>query len=281
MWNVCPAPEAPHSSPKYSPTVQQRPSAESVPSGLSEPLEVLARTRPLGRLPHEVRHDSLRNPPSVRFATIHRGAFSLADFCYAYCRAQHDAMAVHHPRYPGQGFTFIVPHLSRGDGEPHVNRRASPVLCSFRTRRGAPESASTFKQRLMRRFEEADEGRDLLHRVLDDSLRVPVPRILKSAVVRMFERGLWGDGGSFLAGRGLVARIEVPEELVDPIAQYAGIYEGIYGGSCQERGGIALTAVDRGFRRDLCAIGTGIFRMKAPMDLFWQRFAFFLGQAAM
>ncbi len=90
-----------------------------------------------------------------------------------------------------------------------------------------------------------------------------------------------GDGGSFLAGRGLVARIEIPEDVVDPIASYAGLYEGLFGGSCQERGGVSLTAVDRGFRRDLCALGTGPFRNKAAMDLFWQRFAYFLGQAAM
>ena len=211
----------------------------------------------------------------MRYATIHRGAFSLPDFCYAFCRAQHDAMAVYHPSYSGQGFTFIVPHLREGTA-----RRAMPVLCSFRTRKGSPEGPRIFKQRLQRQFDLAERGADLLSRALDDALRVALPGVVKASVVRAIER-LPGDGGSFLGGRGLVARIVIPEEVVDPIARYAGLYEGIFGGSCQERGGIALTAVDRGYRRDLCALGTGPFRNKDAMDLFWQRFAYFLEQAAM
>ena len=260
---------------------QERPAASDCPPGLPPALETLARTRPLGSLPHELRHDQLRNPPAVRYATVERGAFSLPDFCYAYCRAQHDAMAVHHPHYGGQGFTFIVPRVPRGDdGRHRAGRRAQPVLCSFRTRRGVPEGADVFKRRLLEALAQADQGRDLLSRVLDDALRVALPGVVKSAVVRLFERGL-RDGGTFLSGRGLVAHIAVPDHLVDPVAEHAGIYEGIFGGSCQARGGVALTAVDRGFRRDLCAVGTGMFRYQAPMDLFWQRFAYFLGEAAM
>lgn len=260
---------------------QERPSTSDCPPGLPPALDTLARTRPLRSLPHEVRHDQLRTPPAVRYATVERGAFSLPDFCYAYCRAQHDAMAVHHPKYGGQGFTFIVPRIPRGaDGTGRAGRRAQPVLCSFRTRRGVPEGPDVFKRRLLEQLAQADQGRDLLSRVLDDALRVALPGVVKSAVVRLFERGV-RDGGTFLSGRGLVAHISVPDELVDPVAEHAGIYEGIFGGSCQVRGGVALTAVDRGFRRDLCAVGTGMFRFQAPMDLFWQRFAYFLGEAAM
>jgi len=260
---------------------RERPTREDCPAGLPPALETLARTRPVGAFRHEVRHDQLRNPPAVRYATVDRGAFSLPDFCYAYCRAQHDAMAVHHPRYGGQGFTFIVPRIPRGDdGRHRAGRRAQPVLCSFRTRRGVPEGAGTFKRRLLEQLAQADQGRDLLSRVLDDALRVALPAVVKSAVVRLLERGV-RDGGTFLSGRGLVAHITVPDELIDPVAEHAGIYEGIFGGSCQARGGVALTAVDRGYRRDLCAMGTGLFRLQAPMDLFWQRFAYFLGEAAM
>lgn len=252
-----------------------RPPRGEVPPGLPPALEELAHRRPFARFGHEVRH-GLR-PPSVRYATVHRGAFSMPDFCYAFCRAQHEAMAVHHPTYSGQGFTFIVPRLP-DDGL--AGRRGTPVLCSFRTRRGVSEGAVTFRRRLQRRLDESEEGRDLLSRVLDDALRSALPGVVKSLVVRLFERGV-GDGGTFLAGRGLVAHIEVPEELVDPIARHAGLYEGHFGGSCQERGGISLQAIDRGYRRDLCAVGTGIFRTRAPMDLFWSRFAYFLGEAAM
>ena len=253
----------------------ERPPRGEVPPGLPPALEALAARRPFGRLGHEVRHGL--TPPSVRYATIHRGAFSLPDFCYAFCRAQHEALAVHHPSYGGQGFTFIVPHIPEDDPG---GRRGRPVLCSFRTRRGVPEGPGTFRRRLQRRLAESEEGRDLLSRVLDDALRAAVPGVVKSLAVRLFEHG-FGDGGTFLAGRGLVAHIEIPDELVDPIAQHAGLYEGHFGGSCQERGGIGLQAVDRGYRRDLCAVGTGIFRNRAPMDLFWSRFAYFLGEAAM
>ncbi len=218
---------------------------------------------------------------SVRFATIHRGAFSLPDFCYAYCRAQHDAMAVHHPHYGGQGFTFVVPLLLEGERlRTGPGGRGRPILCSFHTRRGSPESAGTFKRRFIRRMEEADRGRDALSLVFRDVLRVAAPSFVKSAVVRLFESGL-GDGGTFLGGRGLVSYIEVPSRMVDPVARNAGLFEGLFIGSCQRRGGVALSAIDRGYRRDLCAVGSGIFQNDIPMDLFWQRFAYFLGQAAM
>jgi hypothetical protein len=245
------------------------------PPGLPADLLLLARARPAVWLGERLISGPRRGPPSMRYATIHRGAFSLPDFCYAYCRAQHDAMTVYHPAYSGQGFTFIVPHLRDGSA-----RRAMPVLCSFRTRKGSPEGARIFKQRLQRQLDLADRGADLLSRVLDDALRVALPSVLKSTVVRAIER-LPGDGGTFLGGRGLVARIVIPDDVVDPIARYAGLYEGIFGGSCQERGGVSLTAVDRGYRRDLCALGTGPFRNKDAMDLFWQRFAWFLEQSAM
>jgi hypothetical protein len=245
----------------------------SVPPGLPTTLEELAHKRPFARFGHEARHGL--HPPSVRYATVHRGAFSLPDFCYAFCRAQHEALSVHHPTYSGQGFTFIVPHDRASSG-----RRGTPVLCSFRTRRGVPEGAGTFRRRLQRRLDEAEDGRDLLSRVLDDALRAAVPGVVKSLAVRLFEH-TFGDGGTFLAGRGLVAHIEVADELVDPIAQHAGLYEGHFGGSCQERGGISLQAIDRGYRRDLCAVGTGVFRNRTAMDLFWRRFAYFLAEAAM
>ncbi len=248
---------------------------EEPPPGLPEDLRLLARARPSVWLGDRLISGPRRGPPAMRYATIHRGAFSLPDFCYAYCRAQHDAMAVYHPGYSGQGFTFIVPHLREG-----AARRAMPVLCTFRTRKGSPEGSRIFKQRLQRQLDLAETGSDLLSRVLDDALRVALPAVVKSTVVRAIER-LPGDGGSFLGGRGLVARIVIPEEVVDPIARYAGLYEGVFGGSCQERGGVSLTAVDRGYRRDLCALGTGPFRQKDAMDLFWQRFAYFLEQAAM
>jgi hypothetical protein len=231
--------------------------------------------------------------PSVRYATIPRGAFSFPDFCYAYCRAQHEAMAVHQPRYPGAGFTFVVPRSpgleaastagrvsSPQGGSERPGHRPTPVLCSFRTVRGVPEGAEPFKHRLRLRLAEADEGRDLLSRVLDDVLRVGLPDLFKAAAVRVFESRLH-DGGTFLSGRGLVSHIEIPDEFIDPVADYGGIFEGLFAGSCQERGGISLTAVDRGYRRDLCAVGTGIFRAQAPMDLFWNRLAYFLDQAAM
>jgi len=217
--------------------------------------------------------------PSLRYATVSRGAFSFPDYCYAYCRAQHEAMSVYWPRYSGVGFTFVVPRCSE-TGCTEGGPRPTPVLCSFRTVRGVPEAADAFKQRLRLRLAEADEGRDLLSKVLDDVLRVGLPDVFKAAAVRIFESRLH-DGGSFLSGRGLVAHIEIPDDLVDPVAEYGGIFEGLFAGSCQERGGISLTTVDRGYRRDICAVGTGIFRAQAPMDLFWNRLAHFLDQAAM
>jgi hypothetical protein len=116
--------------------------------------------------------------------------------------------------------------------------------------------------------------------VLDDAFRLPVPSLLRAAAVRLLER-LPGDGGSFLTGRGLVSWMEVPDEYVDPISASGGAVDGLFAGSCHERGGVSLTCIDRGFRRDLCAVGTGIFRLRAPFDLFWRRLAFFLGEQGM
>jgi len=217
--------------------------------------------------------------PSVRYATIPRGAFSFLDYCYAYCRAQHEAMAVHQPRYPGAGFTFVVPRSGKVDSLS-ADARVVPVLCSFRTVRGVPERAAPFKHRLARRLEEAAVGADLLSSVLNDVLRGPVPDFLKAAAIRVLVSTLH-DGGSFFGGRGLVSHIVVPDELVDPVAAYSGIFDGVFAGSCHERGGVSLTTVDRGYRRDICAVGTGVFRTREAMDLFWNRFAYFLDQAAM
>ena len=219
--------------------------------------------------------------PSLRYATVPRSRFSFADFAYAYCRAQHEAMALHHPAYDGRGFTFVVPHRPRDEsGAVRRGLRARPVLCSFRTRRGVPEAAATYKRRLERRFAEADRGEDLLSQVLDDLLRTAIPEVVKSGLVRVMER-MPGDGGTFLTGRGLVAWSEVPDASVDPFAEYGGIYEGFFTGSCHERGGVALSAVDRGYRRDLCGVGTGIFRRAPVMDHFWRRLAFFLSDSAL
>jgi hypothetical protein len=219
--------------------------------------------------------------PALRFATVPRSLFSFPDFAYAYCRAQHEAMAIHQSAYSGQGFTFVVPHLPMDEaGRPRRGVRARPVLCSFRTRRGVPESGATFKRRMERRMDEADHGEDLLSQVLDDLLRAALPEVLKSVLVRLAER-VPGDGGTFLTGRGLVAWSEVPDESVDPFAEYGGVYEGFFTGSCHERGGVALSAVDRGYRRDLCAVGTGVFRQAEVMDHFWRRLAFFMSDSAL
>ncbi|MCO4771191.1 MAG: hypothetical protein KDA24_14250 [Deltaproteobacteria bacterium] len=219
--------------------------------------------------------------PSLRYATVPRSAFSMPDFAYAFCRAQHEAMAIHHPSYDGRGFTFVIPHEPRDEiGRRRRGVRAGPVLCSFRTRRGVPESAGTFKRRLQRRLDEADRGEDLLSQVLDDVLRAAVPETAKALMVRLAER-MPGDGGTFLTGRGLVAWSEVPDESVDPFAEYGGVFEGFFTGSCHERGGVSLSAVDRGCRRDLCAVGSGVFRRKPVMDHFWRRLAFFLSDSAL
>ncbi|MEE2827716.1 MAG: hypothetical protein VX498_00890 [Myxococcota bacterium] len=248
--------------------------------GLPEALLPLLEDRDSGRRFSVRRGGPSWRPPALRYATLPRGAFSFPDFCYAYCRAQHDAMAVHHPSYHGAGFTFIVPGQVPSASGQNVGRRPSPVLCSFRTVRGVPEAPGPFKHRLRVRLREAEAGQDLLSTVLDDVLRVAMPEVFKTAAVRLFESRLH-DGGTFLSGRGLVSHIEVPDEQIDPVAQYGGIFEGLFGGSCQERGGIALTAVDRGYRRDLCAVGTGIFRSAVPMDFFWNRLAYFLREAAL
>jgi hypothetical protein len=219
--------------------------------------------------------------PSLRYATVPRSAFSMPDFAYAFCRAQHEAMVLHHRLYDGKGFTFVVPHQPRDEvGRSRRGVRASPVLCSFRTRRGVPESGATFKRRLLRRMDEADRGEDLLSQVLDDALRAAVPEVVKAAAVRAIER-MPGDGGSFLTGRGLVAWSEVPDDSMDPFSEYGGLYEGFFTGSCHERGGVSLSAVDRGVRRDLCAVGSGEFRRKPVMDHFWRRFAYFLSDSAL
>jgi len=260
---------------------RERPTPERPTPTLTVPLERIAEQRPVTWWGSTGLKGALGNTPLIRLATVHRGAFAFPEFCYAYCRAQHDAMGAHHPKYGGQGFTFVVPHIPRDlRGKPIAGRRAQPVLCSFRTRRGAPEGIGTFRRRLERRLDEADHGEDLLSQVFDDVLRIAVPDILKALAVRLYER-LPGDGGAFLSGRGLVSYIEVPEDFVDPFTEYGGIHEGFFGGPCQERGGISLMAVDRGFRRDLCAVGSGIFREDTPMNFFWHRLAYFLGAAAL
>jgi len=246
---------------------------------LPERLQALAERRAIGWV--GPRRFPTGPAPSLRYATVPRSAFSMADFAYAFCRAQHDAMAIHHPGYDGRGFTFVIPHEPRDEvGRRKRGVRAGPVLCSFRTRRGVPEAATTFKRRLERRLDEADRGEDLLSQVLDDVLRAAVPEVAKAALVRLAER-LPGDGGTFLTGRGLVAWSEVPDESVDPFAEYGGVYEGFFTGSCHERGGVSLSAVDRGCRRDLCAVGSGVFRRKPVMDHFWRRLAFFLSDSAL
>ena len=115
---------------------------------------------------------------------------------------------------------------------------------------------------------------------MTDMFQAAVPDLLKSAAVHLFERAP-RDGGTFLGGRGLVAYARVPDEAVDPVADYGGIYEGLFSGSCQERGGVALSIIDRGYRRDLCAVGTGVFRQERAMDLFWQSFAEFYSEQAL
>lgn len=258
---------------------QQPADAPDLLATLPEELARLASERPLAwRGP---RPGPVGPCPSLRYATVPRSRFSFADFAYAYCRAQHEAMALHHPTYDNRGFTFVVPHMPRDEvGRKRRGLRARPVLCSFRTRRGVPEAATTFKRRLERRLGEADNGEDLLSQVLDDLLRAAVPEVVKAGLVRLAER-MPGDGGTFLTGRGLVAWSEVPDESVDPFAEYGGIYEGFFTGSCHERGGVALSAVDRGYRRDLCAVGTGVFRRAPVMDHFWRRLAFFLSDSAL
>ncbi|HCP44509.1 MAG TPA: hypothetical protein DIU15_00505 [Deltaproteobacteria bacterium] len=212
-------------------------------------------------------------PPSIRFATLHRVSFSLCEFAYAYCRAQHDAMLRHDVHYQGQGFTFVVPHVPRGDAsQAPLSSRARPVLCSLHTRRGLPEPLTAFSRRLLRRLDEADRGQDLLSRVLHDVFRLPLPAVVQSSVVRLFERAP-RDGGTFLGGRGLFAYSAVPDDFVDPSATHSGVHGGLFSGSCHERGGVSLTVIDRGARRDLCAVGTGLFRPQAPMDFFWERLA--------
>jgi hypothetical protein len=258
-----------------TPGAEARP--ERIPEGLPPALRELAARGPRARFGERQVPGRHLGPPSVRYATVHRGAFSFPAFCYAYCRAQHEALALHHPRYDGRGFTFVVPH--RTGAAARRGRRGQPVLCSFRARQGEPERPAAFRARLERQLADAETGDDLLSRVLDDVLRAAVPDALKGAAVAVFER-LPSDGGSFLGGRGLVARMTVDDEFVDPVARYAGLFEGHFGGSCQERGGICLTAVDRGYRRDLCAVGTGVFRRRDAMDLFWSRLARFLADAA-
>jgi len=211
--------------------------------------------------------------PTLRYATVERTDFSLAATCYSYCCAQHRVMQEFDPQYRGQGFTFVVPYIAGTDAfAGESRRRPRPVLCSLHTRRGVPESFESFHRRLARRLEEAEREADLLSHLITDLFQVAVPELLRSAVVHLFARAP-GDGSSFLSGRGLVCYSQVPDEAVDPVASYGGIYEGLFSGSCQERGGVVLSIIDRGYRRDLCAVGTGIFRHESTMDLFWQSFA--------
>jgi len=182
-------------------------------------------------------------------------------------------MVEHDPHYRGQGFTFVVPHIVGGGAFlTSSRRRAKPVLCSFHTLDRAPESHARFRRRFDRRIAEAERGEDLLSHVLGDMFEGSLPSWLTSAAVHLFERAP-RDGGTFLGGRGLVAYARVPDEDVDPIATYAGVYDGLFSGSCQERGGVALAIFDRGYRRDLCATGTGVFADEAVMDSFWRTFA--------
>ncbi len=211
--------------------------------------------------------------PSLRFATLERGAFSLSSACYAYCCAQHQTMADRDPYYRSQGFTFVVPQIpGSGPFKSNARRRARPILCSFHTRDGRPESSLSFNRRFKRRMAEAEVGDDLLSYVMRDLFEGSLPAFVKSAAVHLFERAP-RDGGTFLGGRGLVAYAQVPDEDVDPIATYAGVFEGLFSGSCQERGGVALSIIDRGYRRDLCAAGTGLFAGEREMDRFWTTFA--------
>ncbi len=211
--------------------------------------------------------------PSLRYATIERGSFSLSTTCYAFCCAQHRVMQELDQHYSSQGFTFVVPLIAGDDAfSGSARRRARPVLCALHTRGGLPEPYESFRRRLDRRLEEAERDDDLLSQVLTDVFRIALPDAIKSAAVRLFERAP-RDGGTFLGGRGLVAYARVPDDAVDPVANFAGIYEGLFGGSCQERGGVALSIIDRGYRRDLCAVGTGVFRREAAMDSFWRLFA--------
>lgn len=211
--------------------------------------------------------------PSLRFATLERGAFSLSSACYAYCCAQHQAMADRDSHYRSQGFTFVVPQIpGSGAFKSNSRRRARPILCSFHTRDGRPESSLSFNRRFKRRMAEADAGDDLLSHVMRDLFEGSLPALVKSAAVHLFERAP-RDGGTFLGGRGLVAYAQVPDEDVDPVATYAGVFEGLFSGSCQERGGVALSIIDRGYRRDLCAAGTGLFASERVMDTFWKTFA--------
>jgi len=211
--------------------------------------------------------------PTLRYATVDRTGFSLVATCYSYCCAQHRVMQEFDPSYRGQGFTFVVPYIAGSDAfAGESRRRPRPVLCSLHAKRGVPESFESFQRRLERRLEEAERDDDLLSHVIGDLFQVAVPEWLRSAAVNLFSRAP-GDRGTFLGGRGLVCYSQVPDEAVDPVASYGGIYEGLFSGSCQERGGVVLSIIDRGYRRDLCAVGTGIFRQEHTMDLFWQSFA--------
>ena len=250
----------------------------SVRAALPDPLQRLADDRHWSWLhPGRWTGRGLR-APSLRFATLQRGAFLLSSVCYSYCYAQHQTMDAYDPHYQGQGFTFVVPHIVGGRAfQTSSRRRAKPVLCSFHTRDRAPESYARFRRRFDRRIAEAERGEDLLSQVMGDMFEGSLPSLVKSAAVHLFERAP-RDGGTFLGGRGLVAYARVPDEDVDPIATYAGVYDGLFSGSCQERGGVALTIFDRGYRRDLCATGTGLFASEPVMDSFWQTFARLYGE---
>lgn len=234
------------------------PPAPAVPrgmDGLTEGLEPLA----------------IGPAPSLRYATVHRYELPLVDLCYAYCRAKHETLLRFDRRYEGGGFTFIVPRQLPG------GRRGQPVLCALHAPRGTPESSTVFRARLHAQLRASTAGEDLLTGVLEEALRLAVPRPLQAAAVSCVER--LPKASRFLAGRGLVACIDIPDDVVDPYSRYAGHSEGLFGGSCQERDGVALTAVGRGDRRDLCAVGTGVFRAPEVIDYFWRRLAWWLDGA--
>ena len=246
---------------------------------LSPELERLRHRRPRGwALPHRLRLDPT---PALclRLVSVDRGLFSFSAFAYAFCRAQHDALVAHDPDYDGRGFTFVVPSAAERDGRSHA-RSQRPVLCAFRTAGGRPESATTFRTRLGRVLAQAERDEDLLSRVLSDGLQVAVPRTLKAALVRVADL-VTARRGSFLGGRSVVSQVVVPEGLLDPEAEFGGPQDGFFGGSCQGRSGVTITAIERGSRRDLCAVGSGLFARPTVMDAFWTRFGELLREQRM
>ncbi len=211
--------------------------------------------------------------PSLRFATIERGSFSLSRVCYAFCCAQHQALRAADSSYKGRGFTFIVPRMmGAAPFSSSARSRGRPVLCSLQVKGGEPEGVSAFTKRLKLRLEEAERGEDLLSELVEDLFHADRSDLLGSALVSLYER-LPVSGGSFLRGRGMVSYARVPDEDVDPVASHAGIYEGLFAGSCQVRDGVTLSIIDRGYRRDLCAVGSGVLSDEVVMERFWSDFS--------